>query len=109
MYKRQEDAEYLDTLSNVLGKLDKNPSDLILFQAGVDVLFNDRYGNLKLTRKGVKKRNTMIFEFAKKRKNPVCIFMGGGYSNPIEDSVKSFKDLFILAANYHKNLISNNA
>ena len=107
--KNIEDAEYLDTLSNVLKELDKKPSELILFQAGVDVLFNDRYGNLKLTRKGVKERNTMIFDFAKKRKNPVCIFMGGGYSNPIEDTVKSFKDLFISAANYHETVTSNDA
>ena len=107
--KNTEDSQYLEVLSNTIESLEKKPSDLILFQAGVDILLNDRYGNLKLTREGVKKRNTMIFEFAKKRNNPVCIFMGGGYSNPIHDTVKSFKDLFTSAASYHKNFISNNA
>jgi len=51
----------------------------------------------------------MIFEFAKKRNNPVCIFMGGGYSDPIDNTVNAFKDLFVLASKYHKNIVSRYA
>ena len=104
-----DDNQYLNVLADTIDFLEKIPSDLILFQAGVDVLFNDRYGNLKLTRKGLKLRNKMIFEFAKKRENPVCIFMGGGYSEPIDNTVNAFKDLFILASKYHKKYISSYA
>ena len=83
------------------------PSDLILFQAGVDGLSNDRYGNFQLTHKGLMERNRIVFEFAKIRKNPLCIFMGGGYSIPIEHTISAFEDLFILASKYHNQIISN--
>ena len=36
-----EDNQYLDILSDTINFLEQRPSDLILFQAGVDVLYND--------------------------------------------------------------------
>ena len=51
---------------------------------------------LKLSIDGIKKRNNTIFNFAKKRNNPILIFMGGGYSNPINETVKAFKNLHFL-------------
>ena len=42
----------------------------------------------------------MIFDFARKRKNPILILMGGGYSEPIDNTVAAFRDLFIAAAKY---------
>ena len=48
----------------------------------------------------------MILKFAEKRENPIVIFMGGGYSKPIYDTVLAFKDLFIQCALYaEKNKI----
>ena len=38
--------------------------------------------------------------FAQKRKNPILILMGGGYSEPIDNTVAAFRDLFIAAAKY---------
>ena len=52
-------------------------------------------------------RNKIVFEFAKIRKNPLCIFMGGGYSIPIEHTISAFEDLFILASKFHNQIISN--
>ena len=42
-----------------------------------------------------------IFEFAKQRKNPVLIFMGGGYSEPIDETVNAFESLFCRASLYN--------
>ena len=75
-------------------------SDIIFFQAGVDTLSSDRYGKLSLTVEGLKERNKIVFDFAQERKNPILIFMGGGYSEPIENTVTAFRDLFIEAAKY---------
>ncbi len=105
--KNTKDDEYIKKLEEIVKYLEKIPSDLIIFQAGVDGLYNDRYGNLKLTRKGLIKRNKIIFDFAINRKNPLCILMGGGYSNPIETTINAFEDLFVMASKYHKRIISN--
>jgi len=100
--KGTTDNEYLDILQQNLVKLDQVPSDIIFFQAGVDILDSDDLGHLSLTRDGLIKRNDMVFDFAKKRNSPLVVFMGGGYSKPIEHTVKSFVDLFEQCALYPK-------
>ena len=93
--ENSNDAEYLEILSNAIEKLEDIDSDLIFFQAGVDSLKNDRYGKLNLTLEGLdQKRNKAIFNFARKRNNPVLIFMGGGYSKPIDQTVIAFKNIY---------------
>jgi len=100
--KGTTDNEYLDILQQYLVKLDQVPSDIIFFQAGVDILDSDDLGHLSLTRDGLIERNDMVFDFAKKRNSPLVVFMGGGYSKPIEHTVKSFVDLFEQCALYPK-------
>ena len=95
-----DDSTYLSILRNGLTKLESVESDIIFFQAGVDTLASDRYGKLLLTSEGLNARNEMVFDFARKRKNPLLILMGGGYSEPIDNTVAAFQDLFIAAAKY---------
>ncbi len=95
------DEDYIFQLEKSLEKIDEIfKSDLIFFQAGVDILFSDKYGKLSLSHECVEKRNEIIFNFAKKRKNKILIFMGGGYSIPIIETVKSFKKLFTMFSYY---------
>ena len=94
------DNQYLKILEESLLQIDSIKSDIIFFQAGVDTLSDDRYGKLNLTREGLKKRNEYIFHFSKNRKNPILIFMGGGYSKPINSTVLAFKDLFTSSFQY---------
>ena len=89
------DEDYLNTLDQVLQKLSKKKFDLIFFQAGVDGLATDALGLLKLTPEGMKKRNKKVFEWRESVGIPMSIFMGGGYSKPIEDTIESFTDLFM--------------
>ena len=98
--KGVEDDEYLDTLGLNLDRLKEIPSDIIFFQAGVDVLESDGLGHLMLTNKGLKIRNEMVLDFAKKRNSPLVVFMGGGYSKPIDNSVNAFVDLFEQCSKY---------
>ena len=93
-----EDGEYLETLEDVLAKLAMIQFDLIFFQAGVDGLASDALGLLNLTREGLKKRNEKVFDWRDNLDLPMVIFMGGGYAQPIEDTVDAFTDLFMEAA-----------
>lgn len=75
------DQTYLVTLSHWLKtiKRESGPYDLIFFQAGVDILKDDRLGRLAVSQKGVERRNKLVFDFATELKAPLVITMGGGY------------------------------
>jgi acetoin utilization deacetylase AcuC-like enzyme len=75
------DETYLMTLKHWLTRIRKEagPFDLIFFQAGVDVLKEDRLGRMSLTPVGVQRRNKLVFEFAEDMNVPMVITMGGGY------------------------------
>ena len=97
-----KDNQYLDILQKNIEILKKMKLDLILFQAGVDILCEDSLGCLEISRKGIKSRNKIVLEFAKEKNLPLIVFMGGGYSKPIKHSVDSFVDLFIQCSQYAK-------
>ena len=92
------DEEYLFVLSQVLEEMTGKNFDLIFFQAGVDGLASDALGLLNLSREGMRERNKRVFEWRKRLDLPLLIFMGGGYANPIDDTVNAFCDLFLDAA-----------
>ena len=98
--KGMKDEEYLNILNVNLDRLSQIPSDIIFFQAGVDVLDSDGLGYLSISKSGLIERNKMVLDFAKKRNLPLVIFMGGGYSKPIEHTVDAFVDLFEQCSNY---------
>ena len=53
--------------------------DLIFFQAGVDILDDDRLGRMALSQNAVRRRNELVYEFASDLGIPLVICMGGGY------------------------------
>lgn len=96
------DATYLATLHHWLKRIQnktrhhtynshnhrlkrQQPFDFIFFQAGVDILKEDRLGRMALTRDGVTRRNQMVFQFAADMDAPLCITMGGGYPSDDKD------------------------
>lgn len=75
------DGPYLDTLAQALKVLpDKALPDFVFFQAGVDVLEQDKLGKLGLSLWGCAQRDQLVFEFCKEKGLPVFVNMGGGYS-----------------------------
>ena len=75
------DTTYLLTLKHWLKVLEDNKDkyDVIFYQAGVDIIKDDRLGKMNLTEEGVQRRNEMVFELATKTNKGLIITMGGGY------------------------------
>ncbi|GKY99095.1 hypothetical protein MPSEU_000865000 [Mayamaea pseudoterrestris] len=76
------DATYLSTLNHWLKRIGNEMGsefDLIFYQAGVDVLGHDRLGRMDLTLECVRRRNEMVYQFARDLNVPFVITMGGGY------------------------------
>ena len=88
------DQAYIRKLASTLEKLEEKKTDIVFFQAGVDSLIFDSLGHLNLSHEGIKKRNELVFNFCKKQNSPVVVFMGGGYSNPIDHTVNAISELF---------------
>ena len=92
------DVAYMEKVQEAVNLcLDFGP-DLVLYQAGVDGLEHDHLGKLNVTREGMRTRNQYVFEKMLNDRIPTVIFMGGGYSKPIEHTIDAFYDLFIDAS-----------
>lgn len=113
-YKKQEsdldvefeegatDHEYLEKLDATLSRLQKRPWDIIFYQAGVDSLEFDKLGKLNLTFEGLKKRDSMVFQFAHQRNIPVAIGLGGGYSDPIGPTIEAHLNTYRVLKEIYK-------
>jgi acetoin utilization deacetylase AcuC-like enzyme len=91
-----EDDQYLDILNEVLKQLSTD-YDLCLYQAGVDTLQSDRLGRTNLTKRGLKRRDGLVFHWAKAHSIPIALALGGGYADPIEDTVNAHLQSFQIA------------
>lgn len=85
-----EDAEYLSSLADVLPAVWAFKPDIVLYQAGVDPLKEDRLGRMALTHEGLMARDRLVLSECKKRGLPVSLAIGGGYADPIEQSVAAY-------------------
>jgi histone deacetylase 11 len=103
------DQVYLENIRRHLpAVLDEFDPDVVVYNAGTDILEGDRLGNLDITPEGVIERDRLVFtEVRKKRGKPIFMLTSGGYqrnnarviadsilglhrekliSNPLEDS-----------------------
>jgi acetoin utilization deacetylase AcuC-like enzyme len=66
----------------------------LLYLSGADPLRQDRLGRLSLSFEGLAERDRLVFEFCRRRGLPVSIAIGGGYADPIADSVRAYANTF---------------
>lgn len=66
-------------------------ANLIIYNAGTDILEGDALGMLRVSAEGVKKRDEMVFAFARGKGIPILMVTSGGYqknnSKVIADSM----------------------
>jgi acetoin utilization deacetylase AcuC-like enzyme len=99
------DAEFLAQLEAVLPRVFAFAPEVIFYQAGVDALREDKLGKLAMTHEGLSRRNRIVFDACRTHGIPVVVCMGGGYSLPIEHSVRAHAQVFLdLAATFHPSL-----
>jgi acetoin utilization deacetylase AcuC-like enzyme len=83
------DLLYLEKLEEALESLISFQPDLVLYQGGVDGLHLDSLGRLNLSFEGLMERDRRCFNRFKKSGIPVSMALGGGYSKPIDHTVKA--------------------
>jgi acetoin utilization deacetylase AcuC-like enzyme len=92
-----EDAAYLRALADGLEAVLAFRPELVLYQAGVDPLAEDRLGRLALTHEGLSNRDRMVFETFARAGVPLSLGIGGGYCSPISLSVAAYVNSFAAA------------
>ena len=83
------DDNYLETLDRHLALAFQEFTPKILFYiAGADPYCEDQLGGLSLTIDGLKRRDALVYEHAKRRGVPVALAYGGGYARRLSDTVR---------------------
>lgn len=92
------DAAYLGILRDELPRLiGRVKPDLVFYQAGVDVLATDKLGRLALSKQGCKMRDRLVMESCAREQIPLCVCIGGGYSQRLADTVDAHANTFRVA------------
>ena len=83
------DHEYLDALEEgLLHAFKKMRPDLIFYVGGADPYREDQLGGLSLTMEGLRMRDRLVFEQARRRSIPVASTLAGGYARRVGDTVR---------------------
>lgn len=88
------DAQYLASLASALPLVTDFGPEIVFYQSGVDALAGDRLGRLSLTHSGLYERDCMVFEKCRTAHFPVVVTLGGGYAEPIENTVLAHVNTF---------------
>jgi acetoin utilization deacetylase AcuC-like enzyme len=83
------DADYLFIFDEHLQKAFKEFAPQILFYvAGADPYREDQLGGLSLTIPGLRQRDKLVFDYAKRHGAPVATTLAGGYARHLQDTVQ---------------------
>lgn len=89
-----DDDAYLAALGPALERVAAFRPQLVLYLSGADPLASDTLGRLDLTFAGMIARDRMVFEMARRLGAPVSVAIGGGYADPITDTVEAYANTF---------------
>ncbi|MEM8772218.1 MAG: histone deacetylase [Pseudomonadota bacterium] len=96
-----KDDAYLRALHDALPAVWAFQPDLVLYQAGVDPLREDKLGRMALTHEGLSRRDHLVLSECKSRGIPVSMAIGGGYADPISASVVAYANTYRIAKNLY--------
>lgn len=98
-----QDEEYLECLRSELpAALEEFIPDMIVYNAGTDILVGDALGRLNVTPEGVIERDEIVFREAKRRNIPIFMVTSGGYQRTnarvIADSILNLRAKKLISA-----------
>ena len=96
------DADFLAAIEEHLPQVWNFAPDLVLYQAGVDPLITDRLGRLDITHEGLMARDHLVLEGCHRRGIPVSMGIGGGYAEPITDTVLAYANTYRVAKQVYR-------
>ncbi len=82
------DVKYLAEIeAHVPRLMEEFRPDLVLYVAGADPYEKDQLGGLRLSIDGLRERDRLVLESARRLRIPVAVVLAGGYAADIEDTV----------------------
>ncbi|MEO6731636.1 MAG: histone deacetylase [Ferruginibacter sp.] len=98
-----DDETYLSMLKHILPKLiqDVKPG-FAFYLSGVDILATDKYGKLKISIDGCRRRDELVFTSLKQNNIPCVVAMGGGYSADIKIITAAHCNTFRMAKDIYR-------
>lgn len=97
------DATYLEALEPALEQAFAHRPDLVFYNAGVDVLQNDRFGRLSLSLQGLAERDWQVLAKVQQAHLPLVVVMGGGYNHDPQVTVAGHAQTYRLALEVLEN------
>jgi acetoin utilization deacetylase AcuC-like enzyme len=97
-----DDSAYLEILYEHLPPLiNKVQPQLVFYLSGVDILETDKFGKLKVSLAGCRKRDEFVFNALQQYQIPCVVAMGGGYSEDIWVIVEAHCNTFRAACDIY--------
>jgi acetoin utilization deacetylase AcuC-like enzyme len=92
------DEEYLSILGEGMFRaFDQFQPDIIFYVGGADPYREDQLGGLALTLDGLRERDRMVFQHARRHNVPVAITLAGGYARHVADTVRIHVNTIVAA------------
>ena len=81
------DADYHRQLEEALPAVMASNPECLFYLAGADPYEQDQLGGLHLTRDGLRARDRIVIDQARRNRLPMVIVLAGGYARRVEDTV----------------------
>ena len=81
------DADYHRQLEEALTAVMASNPECLFYLAGADPYEQDQLGGLHLTRDGLRARDRIVIDQARRNRLPMVIVLAGGYARRVEDTV----------------------
>ncbi|XP_077984351.1 histone deacetylase 11-like isoform X2 [Glandiceps talaboti] len=108
-----QDSEYLQKVKdNLTLALEEFTPDIIVYNAGTDILDGDPLGALSISPEGIIARDQIVFEAARQRKIPILMVTSGGYQKQtariIANSILNLRQLGLVGP-HDSNIVKSDA
>jgi acetoin utilization deacetylase AcuC-like enzyme len=81
------DAAFLEALEEALPNVIASAPECVFYLAGADPYEHDQLGGLRLTQAGLRRRDRMVIETARRAGLPLVVVLAGGYARRVDETV----------------------